>query len=462
MERQEYSEYTRVCVKDALGLDDKKVELHCRVVGVRPSGEFWIVLLKDASGMITAVSREHVEEGRFVFVRGRVYRRRDSAQIGVDSFEYTDEKVVEKNAVVKKVDFLYTEMEIMREDVERMAGHLIKVGNSGKKIVVKYDCDADGLSGALIIYRMFKCLGVEGCTFAPADSPVYRVEDGLRDSMHYGHDTHYIFLDFGNNNESREGLEILRMNSESIAIIDHHLSERKRGSELVVTPVWHGLGYEYTTGLLCYEIARRVCDCDYGNMWKASLYCDKSTLEYEHSNEIEEIGLVLDYIATTARKERHSISFTNELMDNKEMLHEIYISASNRIEDALNAAVKIAKTKELGNGITVVLVNVDKVAEKGSFPNKGKVTGKVHDTFVGIKAGPVVTIGYGTDSAMLRANRMTLEKGFNANSIIQEIKGMYEGYIISGGGHPGAAAIRFRKGFKKAVLNALLEKICSV
>jgi RecJ-like exonuclease len=178
--------------------------------------------------------------------------------------------------------------------------------------------------------------------------------------------------------------------------------------------------------------------------------------------EVEEIGLVLDYIATTAKKERHSISFVNELIENKEMLHGIYISASNKIEDALNVATRIAKVKELENGVTVVLINVDKVVEKGEFPNKGKVTGKVHDTFIGMRAGPIVTIGYSADFAMLRANRSVLDKGFNANNIIQEIKDIYKGYIIAGGGHPGAAAVRFRKGFKKAVLNALLEKIGSV
>lgn len=358
------------------------------------------------------------------------------------------------------VDFIFSEMEPLRNQVDAMAAHLRGIAKSGRDIVVKYDGDADGLSGALIIYRMFKALGTEA-RFQQGEAPVYSTGDALKDIMHYG-SAHYLFIDYANNNDSVEGLALLRKNALSIAIIDHHISTRKPEGEIVLTPVWHGLDYSYTSGYLCYEVARRVADIDYGNLWKVSLHMDKSMLGFERDKDTEKIGLVLDYLTATMKKERHSVRFIDGLIRDKEMLYAVYFTAKEKIDEATALALKICKKKELENGFTVVTINADKVVEQGEFPQRGKVAGKVHDAMLTDPSARVVTIGYSSDSAMLRASAGARAAGFNANAIVEQAKKEYPGIIVSGGGHPGAAAIRFRKGFKATVIQMIIDKISAL
>ncbi|MCX8200118.1 MAG: hypothetical protein N3G76_01480 [Candidatus Micrarchaeota archaeon] len=367
---------------------------------------------------------------------------------------------------MQHLGFTYDAMEQMRTVIEEMAQRIEQIASSKDKIVVKYDSDGDGLSGALILYRMFVKLKKDAdATFVQSPSPVYRVEDAMRDVEIFPN-AHFIFIDGENNDDSEDGLAILRKSAKTISIIDHHLSTRKKApGEIVVTPIWHGLGYEYTSGFLCYEIARRVCDADYEMLWKASLYCDKSTLEYEITEEIEEVGLVLDYISTVMNHEKHSIEFIDKLISSREMRRVEYLSAKDSIDMATRLALSIARWSTLANGTVVVLVEVGRIVESGEFPPRGKVTGRVHDAFIEkdeCKGKAVVTIGYTSDSLMVRANKKALEAGFNGNSIIEELKKEMGNIIISGGGHAGASAMKFVRGFDKVVIDAFVRKIAAV
>ena len=360
------------------------------------------------------------------------------------------------------VDFLFREMEPMREVIEDMAQHFKRIAGGNEKIVVKYDTDGDGLSGALILYRMFEKMGKKDVTYVQSPSPVYRVEDAMYDAGNYK-DAHFIFIDGENNNDSEDGLKILRKSARSISIIDHHISTRKKDEgERVVTPVWHGLGYEYTSGFLCYEVARRVCDADYDILWKASLYCDKSPLWTGHDEEVEEVGLVLDYISTVMDREKHSMEFINTLINDREMRRAEYLVAKDAVETATRYAVGITQVHELSNGILIALIEVGRIVEPGEFPPRGKVTGRVHDTICTkdeYKDKPVVTIGYTSDSLMVRANRKAMERGFNGNEIIEKLKEELGSVVIAGGGHAGAAAMKFTRRYDKTIIELFERKI---
>ncbi|MEM3364501.1 MAG: hypothetical protein QXS93_03260 [Candidatus Micrarchaeia archaeon] len=367
---------------------------------------------------------------------------------------------------MRHLDFVYREMEPMRQAVEEMVQRIEEIAKSPDKVVVKYDTDGDGLSGALILYRMFEKLGKsDDVTFVQSPSPVYLIEDAMHDAEMYG-GAHFIFVDGQNNNDSEDGLAILRKSAKTISIIDHHLSTRSKApGEIVVTPMWYGLGYEYTSGFLCYEIARRVCDADYEILWKSSLYCDKSTLNFEITGEVEEVGLVLDYMSTIMDHEKHSIQFIDALIRNKEMRRVEYLAAKDAIETATRLALSIARESVLPNGVVVVQVEVGRIVEPGEFPPRGKVTGRVHDAFIEkeeYRDRPVVTIGYTSDSMMVRANRKALERGFNGNSIIEELKKEMQDTIISGGGHAGASAMKFARGFEKIIMRAFISRITAL
>lgn len=361
------------------------------------------------------------------------------------------------------MEYKYKEMEVMDSSINRMVEHLNKLISERGRIVVRYHCDADGISSALLMYRMFRNFNVTA-TFVQNNSAIYGMEDALRDIMYYDSGTHYIFLDFGNNLESMEGLNVLKREAGSVAIIDHHLTEKKvNEKEVVVTPVYHGLGGEYTAGLVVYEIVRRIADVNYDELYKISLFGDKSILEFERNKKIEEVALVFDYIASTIKRDKHSIRFIDSLLEDEEFMHTIYLKAKDLIDEFAEIGLEVCKRKKLENGIMFVTMNVEKVTDNsGNFPSKGKVTGKVHDIIESEINGPLIVLGYTNDAAMFRANRKAVLNGFNANDIIQQVKKEYDKFVESGGGHPGAAAIKYKKGFKKVILNALSEKINNI
>jgi len=361
------------------------------------------------------------------------------------------------------MEYLYKEMGVMDSSIDRMVKHFNKLISERGRIVVRYHCDADGISSALLVYRMFQNFNLNA-TFIQNNSAVYSMEDALRDIMFYDQGTHYIFLDFGNNTESIEGLDILKREAGTIAIIDHHLTDKKEEKkEIIVTPVYHNLGGEYSTGLVTYEVVRRVCETDYNELYKISLHGDKSILEFEKNKKIEEISLVFDYIASTIKREKHSIRFIDSLLYDEEFMHTIYLKAKDLVDEVAEIGLEICKKRELENGILFVTLDVEKLVDNtNSFPSRGKVTGKVHDIIEEQTDKPLVVLGYSHDTAMFRANRKAVLKGFNANEIIQVVKKEYDKFVESGGGHPGAAAIRYKKGFKKVILNALVEKINNI
>ena len=361
------------------------------------------------------------------------------------------------------MEYLYKEMEVMDSSIEKMVKHLNKLISERGRIVVRYHCDADGISCALLVYKMFKNFNISA-TFIQNNSAVYSMEDALRDIMFYDPGTHYIFLDFGNNPESLEGINVLKREAATIAIIDHHLTEKKEGEkEIIVTPVYHNLGGEYTAGLVTYEIVRRVIDLDYNDLYKISLHGDKSILEFEKNKKIEELSLVFDYIASTIKREKHSIRFIEGLLEDEEFMHTIYLKAKDLVDEVAEIGLEICKKKDLENGFLFVTLDVEKLVDNtNSFPSRGKVTGKVHDIIEEQTNKPLIVLGYSHDTAMFRANRKAVLNGFNANEIIQVVKKEYDKFVESGGGHPGAAAIRYKKGFKKVILNALSEKINNI
>ncbi len=350
------------------------------------------------------------------------------------------------------MDYLYPEMNVMDDQIQRMVDHIHKIKND--RIVVKHHNDADGISSALIFYRMFKALGANP-VFIQNNTAVYYPEDAIRDLMSFS-GYHFIFLDFGNNVESQKGIDILTKEVPSLAIVDHHLSERTPGQELVVTPVWKGLGGEYTAGLVAYEIARRVVDADYDDLYKVSLFGDKSSLSFDKSPLIEKTTLAFDYLATVNRK---GIKFIDDVARDPEMINSLYQIALDRIDELVEVGLKSVKEKSIGDW-KVYLLNLDNVMgdTDSLFPPKGKVTGAVHDR-LSQNQSKVITIGYTDNSLMFRATKDVQGEGFNANAIIQKLKTQFGSVILSGGGHPGAAAMRFRKGFKTILVNAIIEEM---
>ncbi|MHA1859568.1 MAG: hypothetical protein ACTSVF_00490 [Candidatus Asgardarchaeia archaeon] len=440
--------------------DGDFVEFLGKVLRVMKSNGFTIAILSDGNGSIKVVSRYDIQEGEILRVRGRAYTRRNNVQIRVDSIN-RDISHMEADFINKRIErrrkstnsFIFAEMKVLEEDIKRAVEFINGIKG---RVLIKYHGDADGLSGALIFYRLFQSLGIEA-EFRQSDTAVYLPEEALKDMIYY--EGYYLMLlDFANNPESQRALDIIKRAVKGILIIDHHKSTRKKGEEIVVTPVWRGLDGKYTAGYICYEIARRVMDIDYDRLHEISLFGDRSPLVKE-DDWVRKRALVFDYITFSMKKEKHGMAFVNKLVEDDEMVESIYTLAESKISETVNAALPLIKKREI-NGITLILINVDKVVEKGSFPPRGKIVGRIHDQFK--KDGPTVTIGYGEDIVMFRINEEAIKKGVDTSMIIETVKKDYKQAILSGGGHPGAAAIRFRCGFRKIIIEAILKELNNI
>ena len=69
------------------------------------------------------------------------------------------------------MEYLYKEMEVMNDSVSKMVGHLNKIIMERGRIVVRYHNDADGISSALLMYRMFRNFNINA-TFVQNNSAV--------------------------------------------------------------------------------------------------------------------------------------------------------------------------------------------------------------------------------------------------------------------------------------------------
>lgn len=111
--------------------------------------------------------------------------------------------------------------------------------------------------------------------------------------------------------------------------------------------------------------------------------------------------------------------------------------------------------RTLENGARLFLLDVEIHAHKFTFPPPGKTSGEVHDRLCRANPGPVVTIGFGPDFAVLRSRGVLM----NIPRMVRELRSEIAGGGVSGGGHLVVGSIKFVEGMRDAVLEGLIEKI---
>jgi len=111
--------------------------------------------------------------------------------------------------------------------------------------------------------------------------------------------------------------------------------------------------------------------------------------------------------------------------------------------------------EELDNGAQLYRIDVENHAKRFTYPAPGNTTGEIHDRKVKETGDPVITIGYGPDFAVLRSDGVRLDIPNMVTELTEEIP---EGGV-SGGGHLVVGSIKFVKGRREAVIDALVEKM---
>jgi RecJ-like exonuclease len=111
--------------------------------------------------------------------------------------------------------------------------------------------------------------------------------------------------------------------------------------------------------------------------------------------------------------------------------------------------------ERLENGAHLYRLDVERHAKRFTYPAPGKTTGKVHDQKVEETGDPVITIGFGPDFAVLRSDGVRLD----IPEFVSELQEEVPGGGVSGGGHLVVGSIKFVKGMRSRVIDALVEKM---
>ncbi len=346
---------------------------------------------------------------------------------------------------------------------ETAARKLLLAKSLGRYVLLKFHADADGISGAYAITSFLRCMSHQ------QNSAVYTSKDAIRDLnlVHHEFDPLVVLLDLGANEESKEGLELLKAAGVEVMIIDHHppLKEIEKYVSLFVSPwateVTQSVTIEnlsaYPAGYLAVEIARIAGSKNLD--WVAPVSCagDKSTI-LAVTDEDRKKALVLDFLAINAGY-GNNLAFYKSVLEKQELFYSILSQAREKIESISASVKKTKKAKEM-SGVFVHVVDLDALSVQHEFPSRGKIATFIFEELDHSK--PHVVIGVSDRTIIFRINDAAVLRGIQADHIIESLKSTHGEFILSGGGHARAAALRLREGFKSSIVDEIMVKMSNI
>ncbi|MCX6767275.1 MAG: hypothetical protein NTY90_00895 [Candidatus Micrarchaeota archaeon] len=333
-------------------------------------------------------------------------------------------------------------------------------------VMIRYHGDADGVCSALLVFSaMRKFLSGARVSLqenrflvsaAQTDSAIYSQTDLAVDAEKAAalpKKPVFVFLDHAANHESIGQIERLGEGGYEIVIVDHHPPAPgvEKTAKHFISPFVAGGSSHYTAGLLCFELASAIAGPADERLARISLQGDKSV--FAPKEPLKE-PRVIDYLAAYNAPE--SLEFYENVLSDAKKIDYYFEEANNRINRLVAASKPFTRQKAVGNA-AIAVVNLGKFCKKGEYPPKGAVLTEIQRTIP--SSGPVVSVGYGGDAILFRANHDAHEAGFRASTLISLLKTEFPHAVVSGGGHDVAASMRVKEEFLQAVLERTLQLI---
>ncbi|WP_302080355.1 DHH family phosphoesterase [Salinibaculum rarum] len=495
------------------------VHLDGQVVQIKQTGGPTIFQVRGERAIVPCAAFEEagvrahpdIELDDIVRVTGTVESREGAAQIEVDDIRVLDDEdatdvsarldaATEDLASPAEVDPLadWPAFEKLRGDLQDIARRLRTTILEGRPIRMRHHADGDGLCASVPLqYALEEFIEevYEDPDAArhllkrlPSKAPFYEMEDVTRDLNYALEDRKrhgqklplLLMLDNGSTEEDTPAYQNLAHYDVPILVVDHHHPDPEVVEPLVdahVNPYLHDEDYRITTGMMSVEIARMIAPdltSELEHVPAVAGLSDRSEGEampeyidlakeagYEESR-LRDIGEALDY-ATFWLRYNDGREFINDVLnvncddrDRHEQLVDLLVEgAESDVEDQLDGALAHVETEDLDNGAHLYRLDVENHAKRFTYPAPGKTTGKVHDRKVAETGDPVITIGYGPDFAVLRSDGVRLD----IPQMVTELTDELPGAGVSGGGHLVVGSIKFVKGRREEVLDALVEKM---
>ncbi|MFC6955080.1 DHH family phosphoesterase [Halorubellus litoreus] len=496
-----------------------RVHVEGEVTQIKQTGGPTVFQVRDEHGVVPATAfasagvRAHpeIEVGDVVRIAGEVEKREGTHQIEVEHIETLEgddadavyERLesamldaAEPNDVEPLVE--WEAFEKLRPDLEAVAQELRKTVIEGRPIRLRHHADGDGMCASVPVQAALEAFIEDVHEDAdakrhlfkrlPSKAPFYEMEDATRDlnfaledrSRHGQKLPLLLMLDNGSTAEDVPAYETLAHYDIPIVVVDHHHPDPDAVDDLLthhVNPYLYDEDYRVTTGMMCVELARMIhpefadkldhvpAVAGLADRSKAEAMTDYLELANEagySEDDLRDISEALDYGAHWLRYNsgQHLIDDALNVRCDDQERHEELVDflasrSRERVQTQLDRAMEHVEHEELENGAQLYRIDVENHAKRFTYPAPGNTTGEIHDRKVKETGDPVITIGYGPDFAVLRSDGVRLDIPNMVTELTEEVA---EGGV-SGGGHLVVGSIKFVKGRREEVLDALVEKM---
>ncbi|MFC7135016.1 MULTISPECIES: DHH family phosphoesterase [Salinibaculum] len=509
----------QVPVADAESHTGETVHIEGRVVQIKQTGGPTIFHVRGERAIAPCAAFEEagvraypdVAVDDVVRVTGTVETHDDGIQVEADTLTLLEgqeaatvsdrlaaatESVAEPHDVEPLAD--WPAFEKLRDDLRDVARRLRETVLEGRPIRMRHHADGDGLCASVPLQYALERFIAEVhedpeaprhlLKRLPSKAPFYEMEDvtrdlnfALEDRKRHGQKLPLLMmLDNGSTEEDTPAYRNLAHYDVPILVVDHHHPDPEAVEPLVenhVNPYLHDEDYRITTGMMCVEIARMIdpeitddlehvpavgglADRSEGEAMPE--YIDLAAEAGYDEERLREIGEALDY-ATFWLRYSAGREFVNDILnvncddrDRHERLVDLLAERAERdVDEQLSAAMAHVEEERLDNDARLYRIDVENHAKRFTYPAPGKTTGKIHDRKVEETGDPVITIGVGPDFTVLRSDGVRLD----IPEMVSELTAELPGAGVSGGGHLVVGSIKFVKGRRDDVLDALVEKM---
>ncbi|AAB89907.1 DHH family phosphoesterase [Archaeoglobus fulgidus] len=499
-------EVGRVEIAELENYIGKMVEVRGLVTHIKVTGGPTIFTLLDGRASVQAAAFEggeraypEVRVDDVVRVIGIVKRRENKLQIeilemekllGEEAYEVRKrvEAEIERACEPDFRGFLIESevLEALKEDMLKVAKELKKAIYESRPVIIRHHWDADGTCGGVALEKALTDLvervhsdseakyylvkrRVSRAPFYELEDVVRDLDESLEDAERHGDKIPLVVLvDNGSGLEDVPAIRQFLLFGADVITIDHHFPDEEVDSYLLyhVNPYKVGGDSNYTSGVLCVEIARMISDLDMKHLAAISVVGDRAEGEVERyielsgksREELADIALAVEYEGfylrfRTASQIMHEILGFGRQDRHVKLVRMLSEYAKEAIEEQVKTAMEGVKVQILPNGIALAALDVENYAKKFTFPPPGKLTGEVHDRLKQ-KYERIVTIGYGPDFAVIRSEGVELD-------IPRIVKELREEIVagVDGGGHLVVGSIKFVQAKRKEVLARLAAKI---
>jgi len=506
-------------VSDLGDVVGESVTLEGVVVQIKQTGGPTVFQVRDATGIAPCTAFEDagvraykdVELDDVVRVDGYVETRNGAIQVEIDDLtvlsgeegtSIRDEQREGLDDLAEPYDpdplVAWDAFEKLHDDLQAVAERLRREILEGRPIRMRHHADGDGICASVpmqIALERFIEDTYEDPDAAqhllkrlPSKAPYYEMEDVTRDLNFALEDRNrhgqrlplLLMLDNGSTEEDTPAYRNLAHYDVPIVVVDHHHPDPEAVDELLdehVNPYLHDEDYRITTGMMCVELARMI-DPDITDELRhvpavAGLsdrseanamddYLELAREEGYDESELRDVGEALDYATHWLKYDDGGQLITDALnvdcddeSRHRQLVEFLATRAERDVERQLDAAMAHVEHERLDNGAHLYRLDVENHAHRFTYPAPGKTTGKIHDSKVAETGDPVITIGYGPDFAVLRSDGVRLD----IPTMVEELKDEVHGGGVSGGGHLVVGSIKFVRGMRETVIDALVEKM---